>query len=253
MQLEADNVQVSYWAGEPVVQDVSLRTGEGQWLMLLGPNGAGKSTLIKALSATLPYDGTIQINGQDIQTIKTKKLARIMGVLSQYNPINYAFTVEEVVRLGRYAHGGGVFSKPHLDDKEKVDQALQWTGMSSLHHRSMLTLSGGEKQRAFLAQVFAQDPAILLLDEPSSSLDLKHQKRLFDLVRQWAQMPGRCVISAVHDLSLAKMYGTHALLMSGGRAVACGTIKEALSDENLEKVYAMDVRKWMQDMLAQWT
>ncbi len=252
MQIKAEKLRVCYTEGNPVLSNVNMEAVQGQWLMLLGPNGAGKSTLIKALSRTIAYEGTIKINDRDIKTIPPRKLARVVGVLQQSNPVNYAFTVEEIVRLGRYAHSNGIFSKPLAEDEDMVNQALEWTGLNDLRSRSILSLSGGEKQRAFLAQVFAQNPSILLLDEPSSSLDLKHQQRLFELVQKWLSMPDRCVISAVHDLSLAKKYGSHALLLSKGEAVAGGRIQDVFSDANLSRVYSMDVRGWMKDMLAQW-
>jgi len=250
--LKAKNISVSYNVDKKALDSVTLEAKENQWIMLLGPNGAGKSTLIKALSRVLPYEGEVLIKGQDIAHIKPRKLAGMLGVLQQSNPVNYAFTVEEIVQLGRYAFRGGIFSKPRQDNEEKVEQALLWTGMSDFRGRKITSLSGGERQRAFLAQVFAQDPDILLLDEPSGSLDLKHQQALFDLVREWAQKPGRCVISAVHDLSLARKYGSHAILLRNGKAPAQGSIQTVMSRDNLSAVYGMDVHQWMKDMLVQW-
>ena len=116
----------------------------------------------------------------------------------------------------------------------------------------MLTLSGGELQRTFLAQVFAQDPQILILDEPANHLDLVYQKHIFSLIEQWLKEPGRAVLSVVHDLSLAKRYGTHAVLISQGKCTAQGEINQVLTPENLRAVYDMDVYAWMNDMLQQW-
>ena len=118
--------------------------------------------------------------------------------------------------------------------------------------RSALTLSGGELQRAFLAQVFAQDPKLLLLDEPTNHLDLVYQKQVFALIQDWLKKGHRAVVSVVHDLSLAKAYGSHALLLDRGRVLAFGTVKEVLTRENLARVYKMDVYEWMQRMLEQW-
>ena len=127
------------------------------------------------------------------------------------------------------------------------------TGMTALRRASVLTLSGGELQRAFLAQVFAQNPRLLILDEPANHLDLVYQKQIFSLIGQWLREPGRAVLSIVHDLSLALRYGTHATLLDGGRCVAQGTAREALAPEHLEKVYGMDVRGWMRELLGEWT
>lgn len=126
------------------------------------------------------------------------------------------------------------------------------TGMAALRGKSVLTLSGGELQRTFLAQVFAQNPRVLLLDEPANHLDLGYQKHIFSLIGQWLQQPGRAVLSVVHDLSLALRYGTHAVLMDGGRCVAQGMTREALTPENLARVYGMDVAGYMRELTEPW-
>jgi len=127
------------------------------------------------------------------------------------------------------------------------------TGLTGLRRASMLTLSGGEQQRVFLAQVFAQDPQILILDEPANHLDLKYQQHIFSLIRQWLAEPGRAVLSVVHDLSLARMYGTHAILMDHGKSISQGEIGLVMTPEHLNPVYGMDVFSWMQAMLSQWS
>ena len=124
--------------------------------------------------------------------------------------------------------------------------------MTAQRRQSVLTLSGGELQRTFLAQAFAQDPKLLLLDEPTNHLDLLYQKQVFAILSDWLKTPGRAVVSVVHDLSLARAYGTKALLMDRGRAVAQGRAAEVLSKENLREVYQMDVHAWMRKMLSQW-
>ncbi len=249
--LKASNVSVHY--GEAAVVDhLSFTLREGQWLMLVGPNGAGKSTLIEAISQGVNYTGEILLEGQDIRRMKPASLAQKLGVLSQRNAAGYAYTVEEVVRLGRYAYTSGFLSSPDKKGRDCIDKALQLTGLTGLRHASVLTLSGGELQRTFLAQVFAQDPQILILDEPANHLDLVYQKHIFSLIHEWLRQPGRAVISVVHDLSLARRYGTHAVLMHRGRCIALGAIQEVLTPENLYRVYDMDVYAWMKEMLSQW-
>lgn len=249
--LKAENVTVRY--GEHTIVDgLSFHLKEGQWLMLAGPNGAGKSTLIHAISRAVPCAGKILLSGRDIKEMKPAQLARRIGVLSQKNNVGYSYTVEEVVNLGRYAHSRGLFSGRDDEGKSKVEEALALTGLTGFRRSSVLTLSGGELQRTFLAQVFAQDPEILILDEPANHLDLGYQKHIFSLIQNWLTQPGRAVVSVVHDLSLAKKYGTHAVLMNRGKCVARGRIGEALTGENLESVYGMDVYGWMNEMLGQW-
>ena len=249
--LKVQNVTVQY--GEHTVVDhLSLHLQEGQWLMLVGPNGAGKSTLLEAISQGVPYAGSIQLEGRDAHRLNAAQLARKIGVLSQKNRAGYAYTVEEVVSLGRYAYTSSFLSSRDDGGKDQVEQALEMTGLTELRHASVLTLSGGELQRTFLAQVFAQNPQILMLDEPANHLDLGYQKHLFSLIQHWLRQPGRAVLSVVHDLSLAKKYGTHAVLMNCGRCAAQGAISDVLTPERLHSVYGMDVYQWMRDLLEQW-
>ena len=249
--LKGNHITVRY--GEhTVVDDVSFTLQEGQWLMLVGPNGAGKSTLIETISQGVPYTGSIELEGQDIRRYKPAQLARKIGVLSQKNSVGYGYSVEEVVGLGRYAYTSSFLSNRDDGGKDQVDRALELTGLTELRKSSVLTLSGGELQRTFLAQVFAQNPQILILDEPANHLDLVYQKHIFSLIAQWLKEPGRAVLSVVHDLSLARRYGTHAVLMNHGKCVTQGEINAVLTPENLRNVYDMDVYAWMHEMLAQW-
>ena len=249
--LKANHITVRY-GDHTVVSDLSFDLQEGQWLMLAGPNGAGKSTLIETIAQGVPYAGSITLEGKDIRRYRAAQLARKIGVLSQKNSVGYGYTVEEVVGLGRYAYTSSFLSPRDDAGKNQVEKALALTGLTELRHASVLTLSGGELQRTFLAQVFAQDPQILILDEPANHLDLVYQKHIFSLIEQWLKEPGRAVLSVVHDLSLAKRYGTHAVLISQGKCTAQGEINQVLTSENLRAVYDMDVYAWMNDMLQQW-
>jgi iron complex transport system ATP-binding protein len=155
-----------------------------------------------------------------------------------------------VVRLGRYA-----YKRDHGDPEgeARIRRALELTGMDALADKSVLHLSGGELQRVFLAQLFAQDPRVLILDEPTNHLDLIYQKQVFELVSDWRREPGRAVISVVHDLSLARAYGTHALLLYEKRALAQGSMDRVFDPACLNTAYGMDVAAWMRAMLGQWT
>ncbi|MDD3410876.1 MAG: ABC transporter ATP-binding protein [Eubacteriales bacterium] len=252
MMLEIQNLTVR-GGGRDIVENVSCTLGEGEWLMLVGPNGAGKSTLVSAAAQSLPYAGRVLLDGADAKTLRPAQLARRLGVLSQSHAVGYAFTVEEVVALGRYAYGRGPLRSRSDGDEAAVEDALALTGLTAQRGQSLLTLSGGELQRAFLAQVFAQDPRVLLLDEPTNHLDLPYQQQIFELLRQWLKTPGRALLSVVHDLSLARAYGTRALLLHHGRAVAGGPTAEVLTPEHLNAVYGMDVYDWMRALLGQWS
>lgn len=249
--LSGKQITVRY-GSRPVVNDLSFSLEPGQWMMLAGPNGAGKTTLIEAITQGVPYTGTFTWKGRDMRTIRPGEIARSIAVLSQQNTMNYAYSVEEVVGLGRYAHQRGLLGSGDTEGRKLVEQALAVTGLTELRRASMLTLSGGETQRVFLAQVFAQNPSLLILDEPANHLDLQYQQSIFDTIRRWLQQPGRAVLSVVHDLSLARRYGTHALLMKDGRAVSQGEISRVLNREDLRRVYDLDVYAWMRESAAFW-
>ena len=249
--LQGEHITVRY-GDRAVVQDLSFRLEEGQWLMLVGPNGAGKTTLLRAVMQAVPCSGSICWDGRELRSFSSRQLARRIGLLAQQNTVPYAYCVEEVVDLGRYAYQAGVFSSGDREGRRRVEEALEMTGLTELRHARLLTLSGGEMQRVFLAQVFAQNPQVLLLDEPANHLDLKYQQHIFSLIRQWLNEPGRAVLSVVHDLNLARRYGTHAVLMHQGKSVSRGTVREVMTPENLQQVYGMDVYAWMREMLSQW-
>ena len=257
--LDVNHLSVHY-GDHTIVNDVSFSLDSGQWLMLIGPNGAGKSTIVNAISQGAPYTGEIRYLDQNIKKFKPHILARNIGILAQHHSVGYSFTVEEVVRLGRYSHARsiipgiapGIFSDKSDMDEKSVEEAMEMTGITALANQSVLTLSGGELQRTFLAQLFAQNPRILILDEPTNHLDLVYQKQTFALIRQWLSGSERAVISVVHDLSLARAYGSHALLLDKGTAMACGSVSQVFSSENLNQAYGMNVQSWMLEMLGQW-
>lgn len=243
---------VKTFDGFRALDGVTMTVPRGAVYGLVGPNGAGKSTLIEAIAQGVPYTGRISLEGRDIRALKGAERARSVGFLAQKNAVSYAYSVEEVVSLGRYAHASGFLSARDDEGEACVERALEWTGLTALRRASVLTLSGGELQRTFLAQVFAQNPKLLILDEPANHLDLIYQKHIFSLIEAWLKQPGRAVISVVHDLSLAKKYGTHAVLMDCGRCAAQGKTAEVMTRERLEAVYGMDVYGWMRDLLGQW-
>lgn len=250
--LTVNHLSVTYGV-HTVVDDVSFHVREGEWLMIVGPNGAGKSTILNAIMQGSEYSGEVLLGDVNVRKIKPVQRARQMGVLAQKNHVGYDFTAEEIVRMGRYAYNSGMFSGGKDEDEAAVNQALELTGMAAQRYQSVLTLSGGELQRTFLAQVFAQNPKVLLLDEPTNHLDLVYQKQVFALIKDWLKVPGRAVVSVVHDLSLAKAFGSDAILLSKGKMVKQGSVDTVLSSENLDPVYGMDVYAWMQEMLSQWT
>lgn len=249
--LEIKNLTVQYGSLK-IIDDLTFTVKPQEWLMVVGPNGAGKSTVVSAIAQGVPYRGNVFIDEHDVSKMKPKVSAKYFGVLTQNHTVGYSFTVEEVVRLGRYSFSKGMFSSNDDEDDEKIEKAIKMTGLEPFRKQSVLTLSGGELQRTFLAQLLAQDPMLLILDEPTNHLDLVYQKQIFELIKNWIKETGRAVISVVHDLNLAKAYGTHALLLDKGQVVSSGKTDEVLTAEHLNRVYSMDVYAWMHQMLSQW-
>ena len=252
VMLRVDDLTVRY-GSHVTVDHVNFTVEPGQWLMIIGPNGAGKSTIINAISQGIKYEGTCSYEGRDLAKCKARERAQNLGVLSQNHFVGYDFTVEEVIRMGRYAYAPKMFSQERdACGEELVQSASQKTGMEPYLKQSVLTLSGGALQRTFLAQLFAQNPRLLLLDDPTNHLDLIYQKQTFALIKEWLKEEGRAVVSVVHDLSLAKAYGTHAMLMSRGQVKAMGKMEDVMKPELLNTTYNMDVYQWMGEMYSQW-
>ena len=230
------------------MNNVSFDVERGDWCMLLGPNGAGKSTSVFAIAKTIPYSGLIKLNGKDIQEYKNTDYAKKIGFLSQKNLVAYDFSVDEIVSMGRYAHAEGAFRTLSKQDKLKVDEALEACGLQDLRYRSVQELSGGEVQRTFLAQTLAQDPEILVLDEPTNNLDLRYQEEIFELLQKWIKDKNGTLVSVVHDIALAKYYGSTGVLLENGHVSSAGKINEVLSDQNINKVYGINVKSYIKKL-----
>ncbi|MGI6049205.1 MAG: ABC transporter ATP-binding protein [Acetivibrionales bacterium] len=235
-----------------IVDHVSFELKEHDIFMVAGPNGAGKTTLFKGIMGVVPHEGGVLFDNIDINMYKRKELARKIGVLTQRRQLQFAHTVYDVVSLGRYSHQKALLGRLDNRDREKIEQSLKLTGLSDIQNRSILTLSGGELQRVFLAQVFAQDPQILILDEPTTHLDLQYQIAIFDIIKEWVKKDNRAVLAVVHDLNTAYVYGNKAILMFDGKAYAKGPINEVLTQDNLQAVYNVDVAEWMKGILYNW-
>lgn len=229
MKLEVQHLTVEI-DNKKLLDNLSFELNQGNWMMIIGPNGAGKSTLVRALSRALDYTGSIRLNGNDINSFSSKEYAKIIGFQSQMNHIIYDFTVEEVVAMGCYSNG----------EYNKLDSVLELSDLTEFKNKSVSTLSGGELQRVFLAQLIAQNPQILVLDEPTNNLDIKHQEKLFSLLSEYQKDKEVSVISIVHDLSLAKKYG-ELFVMSNGKFV-----------EDIDTAYDMDVKAYMKEMAQLW-
>ncbi|EFM13160.1 ABC transporter related protein [Paenibacillus curdlanolyticus YK9] len=207
---------------------------------IIGPNGAGKTSLLRLLSGVdRPTSGEILLDGKPIADYPRKALARKMAVLQQGGLPPVGYSVEETVALGRYPYQGW-FGDEQEDAKPIIEDALTRMGLSHLRNRSVDQLSGGERQRAALAQVMVQKPQILLLDEPTTYLDIGYQLQLLDTVAQWQQEQSLTVIAVLHDLNLAALYCDHLLVIKDGSLYGAGTPKQIVTRELVRDVYGAE-------------
>ncbi len=228
------------WVGygqDPILRDLSLAVPEGSFLIIIGPNSAGKTTLAKTLAGHLrPQQGEVEILGRPLASYSRRALARRVAVVPQDTPLEVPFTVLEVVLMGR---------SPHLTlagletrrDLEIAADAMAATQVSHLAKRRLNQLSGGERQRVIIARAICQEPRIIILDEPTASLDLAHQVRIMDLLAELKETRGYTVIMISHDLNLAAMYADTLLLLDRGEIAALGEPAAVLTYERLEKTY----------------
>jgi iron complex transport system ATP-binding protein len=227
-----------------VLKDISFEVKTGEMFGILGPNGSGKTTLLKMISGILPIsEGDIFIKGKRLLEFNSKQLAQIIAVLSQHSSQSFSYSVKETVSLGRYAHQTGWFQSWGENDERIVQRVMKQTGVAAFQNKSIQELSGGEKQRVFLAQALAQEPEILLLDEPTNHLDLSYQKELLDLLKNWTTETGLTVLSIFHDLNLAGLYCDRLLLLENGTININHIPNEVLREERIRDVYHTEIQK----------
>jgi len=237
--LSATNVSIAL-DRTPIVHAASCTVGSGGWLALIGPNGAGKSTLIRALAGLVGYEGTITLDELDTRQLKARERAKAIAYVPQEPILPAGFTVAEYVLLGRTPHLS-YLATPGRHDKQRADAAMERLDMTRFAGRRLARLSGGERQRAVLARALAADPKVLLLDEPTSMLDVGHEQRVLELVDELRRDTGLTVVSTLHNLTVAGQYADTLVLMDGGRVVATGTPAAVLTESLIESVYAATV------------
>ncbi|GFM78569.1 ferric citrate ABC transporter ATP-binding protein FecE [Pseudomonas cichorii] len=238
--LQAQQLDIGY-GDTRIVQALSFSPPPGKVTALIGPNGCGKSTLLKAFARILtPQSGTLSLDGQAYAQLSPRELARKIAFLPQVLPIPEGVSVRQLVAYGRSPHNS-LWGRLSGADRSSVDQALQRMELEALAERPLSDLSGGQRQRAWLAMVLAQDAAIVLLDEPTTYLDISHQVELLDLMRQLSA-EGKTVITVLHDINQACRYADHLAVMQAGRLVASGTPDEVLDAELVSRVFDVQVQ-----------
>jgi iron complex transport system ATP-binding protein len=237
--LALDRVSVTL-GGARVVNQLSAQVQDGEWVALIGPNGAGKTTALRAVAGLVEFDGAVRILGEDADALARKEVARRVALVPQVPLIPAGITVREYVLLGRTPHLGYFASERHVD-QVAADAALEQLDLTALALRRLDTLSGGERQRATLARALAQDAPILLLDEPTASLDVGRQQQVLELVDELRTSRGLTVLSTMHDLTLAGQYADRLLLLDGGRLVASGVAEDVLTRALITEHYGAEV------------
>ncbi|MDQ8735260.1 heme ABC transporter ATP-binding protein [Paenibacillus sp. LHD-38] len=223
--------------GRVVLNELSCFFQKGRMYGVIGPNGVGKSTLLQVLSGVeRPKSGDIRLDGRSLSSYPRKHLAKQMAVLQQSGLPPVGFTVREVVSMGRYPFQNWLGSD-EKDSDTIINEALTAMGLQELEQRKMDQLSGGERQRVALAKLMAQEPSIILLDEPTTYLDIGFQVQLLDTVRAWQQTRDLTVIAVLHDLNLAALYCDELVVLHQGKVAAAGTPHEVLTPSLIERVY----------------
>lgn len=234
--IQVKKISCSYEDG-PVLRDLSFTIANGEFFIIIGPNGSGKSTLMKVICGVVrANNGHVDVLGHPLPSYSRKALARKMAYVPQLFPTEFPFTVTDLVLMGRSPHLG-MLGLAQKRDFEMAQQALAFTGTDHLSSRRLTQLSGGERQRVFIARAICQQPQVMLLDEPTASLDLAHQVRIMDLMAKLKSDRGTTIVMVSHDVNLAAIYGDRLLLLKEGQIISLGAPDQVLTSPNLEKAY----------------
>jgi len=238
--LEVRNIYFSY-DNRDVIRNVSFNIEEGEFLSIIGPNGSGKSTLLKTLNNVyIPKSGEIQVKGKPVDSYKKKDLAKLIALVPQDTNIDFEFKVQEIVAMGRHPYKGR-FQREDKDDMDIVYKSMELTNTFDIKDRLINEISGGERQRVFIAKALAQDPEIILLDEPTSHLDINHQMDILSLLRRLNEEKKITVVLVIHDINLACRYSDRIVLLKNGEIVGAGSPEEVITTVNVEQTYGMKV------------
>lgn len=238
--IEINDIEFGY-RESLVLKGISFNIKKGEFVSIIGPNGSGKSTLLKTLNNLyVPRNGRILIDGEEIDTYKKKDLAKKIAMVPQDTAIDYDFTVEDIVMMGRNPYKGR-FQKDTDEDYKIVYEALEMTNTLYLKDRIITEISGGERQRVVIAKALAQKPSIILLDEPTSHLDINHQMDILNLLKRLNEEKGTTIILVIHDINLASRYSDKMILINHGKIQGIGTPEEVITINNMESTYNMKV------------
>lgn len=239
MTLKAENISVTI-GGKEILRDVSCKFSLGKRTAIIGPNGAGKSTLLKALCLlNEKFSGAVTLDGKDIRTLGRKNLSRVMAILPQEREAPQDTTVRQLVSFGRFPHRK-FFGGTTAEDEAAIKNALELTKLTDFENRQVASLSGGERQRAWLAMTLAQRPKILLLDEPTTYLDIAHQLEVMDIIADVNKKFSTTIIMVLHDINHARLYSDEVLILKDKKIFATGNPMKILTAQMLGEVFNVE-------------
>jgi len=245
--VDVENLTAGYGA-IVALRDVSLMIERGEMIAVVGPNGSGKSTLLRVLSGVLsPMAGRVRLAGRELSAYPRRTLAQMTAVVPQETLMDFPFSVEEVVLMGRAPHLGRL-GFPGERDLRVAREAMARMGVEHLRGRALTDLSGGERQRVIVARALVQEPEVLLLDEPTSHLDIRHQVEIYDLMAELNAERGLTIVSVLHDLNLAAMYFGRVTMLSEGRVHTIGPAADVLTYGTIKEVYGTEVYVALNDV-----
>ena len=237
--IHTENISASYDDLTPIIRDISISVEKGKFIGILGPNGCGKTTLMRVLSRVIkPLGGVVVINDQNISQYGSRSLAKILGCVGQEGCKSFSFTVKDVVLMGRYPHCGQF--KQYSDEDIKIaNEAMSNTNILHLADRLITEISGGERQRVWIAQTLTQQPKIILLDEPTAHLDINHQLEILRLISNLT--PSITVLCVFHDLNLASNFCDRLILMKDGKIMCNGSPSEVLTQQRIQECFDVNI------------
>ncbi|MFR3730332.1 ABC transporter ATP-binding protein [Lacrimispora sp.] len=236
--IEIQKVTKNY-GSKTVVDEITATLQEGRLTAFIGSNGAGKSTLLSMISRLMKIDsGEVTIDGTNILKWNQEELAKQISILRQSNHMNLRLTIRELVSFGRYPYTKGRLNK---EDNEKIDEALDYTGITQIQDRYLDQLSGGQRQMAYIAMVIAQDTKYILLDEPLNNLDMKHSVQIMKILRRLVDDRGKTVIIVIHDINFVSCYADEILALKDGKLIKAGEAEQVVNSRILSEIYSMPI------------
>ena len=232
-----NNVNKNY-GYQKVLSQINLEIPQNKLTCIIGPNGAGKSTLLNAISRLIKVDkGDILINSKNLKDWDKKELSKTLSIMKQLNNINVRLTIADLVAFGRYPYSEDRLTE---NDYQKINEALEYTGLSSIKDKYIDELSGGQKQRTYIAMTLAQDTEYILLDEPLNNLDIKHILEVMNLLKKLVEEQNKTIILVVHDINIASTFADYIIAMKNGEIIESGLTEDIINNEILYKIYEIN-------------